>query len=104
MQTEKRDFELAAVAMLGALEKLRARARQMLDAPETRNQRVGCLPPRSIEIQASQLVRQIEGLYEGLFDCRAGDPQADAELLLLGQTPLRAEDFDHMPPFRGKPQ
>lgn len=79
IEAEKAEFERACVCMLGALEKLRARARQMLDAPETRNQLVGCLPPRSIEIQTSQLARQIEGLYEGLFDCRAGDPHADAE-------------------------
>lgn len=104
MQAEKRDFELACVAMLGALAKLQARARQMLDAPETCNQLVGALPPRSIEIQTQQLTRQVESLYEALFECRGRDAETDAELHRLGLAPPRAEDFDHMPPFRGKPQ
>jgi hypothetical protein len=99
MLAEKRDFELACVAMLGALEGLRRAA--------ARDGQVGALPPRSIEIRTQNLQRDVEALYEHVVQGSVAD-DAEAELMLLRAglraAPLRAEDFDHFPPFRGKPQ
>lgn len=85
-------FEAAAAAMLGALDGLVALSK--------REAWVGLLPPRSVEIRTQILRREIEGLYEPVFQGSVDDQSgADAEIALcLG--PARAEDFDHFPPNR----
>ncbi len=82
--------------MLGAVEDLRRLAKRRL--ADRSNEPIGVLPPRSIEIRCNDLQKQIEMLYEHLFaGSVAEDAAADAELLLLGQAPLRSEDFGHRP-------
>lgn len=91
----KRDFELACAAMLGAL-----------DALENAQ---GPVNPFVSRGQLTKLVRRLRDdvsfTYERVFATSvADDAQTDADLATLGVAPLRAEGFDHMPPFLGKPQ